>query len=150
MKKLIIAIMFVTAGVTGFTNHANAQAPAAAAAMDPNAPKFTFKDGDTYDFGTVPEGPNAEHKFNFRNTGKSPLIITNASASCSCTVPAWPKEPILPGKTGDVTVSFTTKGHGGPFIKDVYIQSNAMKGNERYTIHIKGIVAATTAPAAGK
>ncbi len=147
MKKLIIALMCLSAGFAGFNTSAYAQAPQTAT-TDPNGPKFSFKDGDTFDFGTVTEGPNAEHKFNFRNAGKSPLIISNASASCSCTVPAWPKEPVLPGKTGDVTVSFTTKGHVGPFIKDVYIQSNAMKGNERYTIHIKGTVVA--APAASK
>jgi hypothetical protein len=144
MKKLIIALMCLSAGVAGVQGHVFAQA-ASATAMDPNAPKFSFKDGDTFDFGTVKEGPNAEHKFNFSNVGRSPLIITNASASCSCTVPAWPKEPILPGKAGDVTVSFTTKGHVGPFIKDVYIQSNAMKGNERYTVHIKGVVVADAA-----
>ncbi len=143
MKKLVIAMMCLTAGVAGFHTQAHAQVAAAAApAQDPNAPKFNFKDGDTFDFGTVTEGPNAEHKFSFRNVGKSPLIVTNATASCSCTVPAWPKEPILPGKQGDITVSFTTKGHVGPFIKDVYIQSNAMKGTERYTIHIKGTVVA--------
>src|ERR1700761_3871389 len=106
MKKLIIALMCLSAGVVGVQTQAHAQAPAAATAADPNAPKFMFKDGDTHDFGTVTEGPNAEYKFSFKNVGKSPLIITNASASCSCTVPAWPKEPILPGKTGEVTVSF--------------------------------------------
>lgn len=146
MKKLIIAMMCLTAGIVGVHTHVAAQTQQAAA-TDPNAPKFDFKNGDTFDFGTVTEGPNAEHKFTFRNAGKSPLIITNASASCSCTVPAWPKEPILPGKSGDITVSFTTKGHVGPFIKDVYVQSNAMKSNERYTLHIKGTVVAASAPA---
>ena len=141
MKKVIIALCF-TAGI--FSAHAQTTLTSQREIVqaNPNGPKFDFKDGDTYDFKTVTEGPNAEHKFVFTNTGKAPLVIMNATASCSCTVPSFPKAPILPGKTGEVTVSFTTKGHIGPFIKDVYIQSNAMKGTERYTIHIKGDVVA--------
>jgi hypothetical protein len=138
MKKLFITLFCLSIGVLG----AQAQTQAA----DPNAPKFKFKEADdTYDFGNVKEGPVAEHVFEFKNVGKEPLIIQNASASCGCTTPEWPKEPILPGKTGKLTVRFNTVGHVGPFNKDVYIQSNA--GNDRYTLHIKGTVeAAPQAP----
>src|SRR5690554_432585 len=88
---------------------------------DPNAPKFEFINGDVHDFGTVPEGPAVEHYFEFKNVGKSPLIISNAQASCGCTTPEWPKEPILPGKKGKLLVRYNTQGRPGPIDKTVWI-----------------------------
>lgn len=105
------------------------------------APRFSFKGGDVYDFGKIPEGPVAEHVFEFTNVGKEPLIIRNAGASCGCTTPEWPKEPILPGKTGKITVRFNTAGRGNaPFDKQVYIMSNAVTEKENHTLHIRGFV----------
>src|SRR5580698_1591569 len=68
-----------------------------AAASNPNAPKLLFPE-DTYNFGEVSEGPQVTHEFKFTNTGKEPLVLSNVKASCGCTTPSWPKEPILPGK----------------------------------------------------
>jgi Protein of unknown function (DUF1573) len=136
MKKLFITLICLSLGFVG------AQAQNAAAAKDPNAPVFKFKTGETHDFGEIPEGPVAEYQFEFTNTGKEPLVIQNASASCGCTTPEWPKEPILPGKKGILTVKYNTSGRVGPFTKDVYIQSNAKSDKERYELHIKGTVKA--------
>lgn len=145
MKKLFFALICLSIGSIS----ANAQsapqskdAMPAAAAANPNAPEFKFKGGDTHDFGELPEGPDAVYKFEFTNAGKEPLIIQNASGSCGCTIPDWPKSPILPGKKGDITVTYHTAGRVGPFTKDVYIQSNAKSGKERYELHIKGTVKA--------
>ncbi len=109
---------------------------------NPNAPKFEFIGSETHDFGELPEGPIAEHVFKFKNTGKEPLIIQGASASCGCTVPEWPKQPILPGKNGEIRVKYNTQGRVSPFNKDIYIQSNAVvpDGRDRYELHIKGTV----------
>lgn len=110
---------------------------------NPNAPKFAFKDGDTYDFGKIPEGPVAEHVFEFTNTGKEPLIIQNVGASCGCTTPIWSRDPILPGHKGKITVRLNTAKRGNtPFIKDVYISSNAATEKDRYVLHIKGFITA--------
>lgn len=110
--------------------------------QNPNAPKFEFIGEETHDFGDLPEGPIAEYSFKFKNVGKEPLIIQGASASCGCTVPEWPKQPILPGKTGEITVKYNTQGRVSPFNKDIYIQSNAAvpDGRDRYELHIKGTV----------
>ena len=146
MKKVMLALC-LAAGVATV----NAQqkvatavptpAPQAAAAkpVDKNAPMFKFTE-ETHDFGNLKEGDAAVYEFKFKNTGKEPLIITNASASCGCTVPEWPKDPILPGKTSAVKVSFNTAGKNGPFNKTVYIQSNAKSDKDRYEIYIKGSV----------
>lgn len=143
MKKVIM-MLCLTVGLAGA---AHAQNPMAvtppAKAVNKNAPKFQFKDkNDTYDFGKVPEGPVAEHVFEFTNVGKEPLIISNCNASCGCTTPEWNKEPILPGKKGKITVRYNTQGRVGPIAKSVYITSNAAleDGKTRYELYIKGEV----------
>jgi Protein of unknown function (DUF1573) len=107
-----------------------------------DGPVFKFKEGDTHDFGEVPLGPDVTYEFTFTNVGNQPLIITDANPSCSCTTPEWIKQPVLPGQTGWIKVGYKTKDHAGPFVKEVYIQSNAVvpNGEKRYTIHIKGTV----------
>lgn len=104
------------------------------------APVFKFAEKDnTHDFGTIPEGPKATYAFTFTNTGNAPLIITNAQASCGCTSPEFPKEPILPGKKAKISVTYTSQGHPGPFNKSVYLTSNAT-GEAKYELFIKGNV----------
>ena len=147
MKKVLLALAFVSLGTAAV--HAQAPAPPAASkAKDPKAARFQFIGGETFDFGSVKEGPDVEHIFKFKNVGKEPLIIQNASASCGCTVPEWPKEPILPGKTGQLKVTFHTTGKAGPQMKTVYIQSNAASDKDRYEIYLKGTVNPGTAPTA--
>ena len=144
MKQLILTFGLAIASVVTFAQDA------AKTAANPNAPKFQFKDkGDTYDFGTISEGPVAEHVFEFKNAGKEPLVIQNATGSCGCTTPEWPKEPILPGKSAKITVHSNTQGRPGPICKSVFIQSNAQlpEGKDRYEIFIRGTVT-QAAPAA--
>ncbi len=90
---------------------------------DPNAAQISFE-SEVHDFGTIEYLGNGKADFLFTNTGKSPLIISSAKGSCGCTVPSWPKEPIMKGKTGVINVSYDTK-RVGPFTKTVTINSNA-------------------------
>ena len=65
--------------------------------FDPNAPSTTIAFTETdFDFGTINDGDQVQHTFEFTNSGDEPLIISNAKGSCGCTVPTWPKEPIAP------------------------------------------------------
>ena len=130
MKKLI---PFVCVFLLAFV--ANAQ-DVAKAAENPNAPAFVF-DEETHDFGTFKQGGNGTTEFKFKNTGKEPLVISNARGSCGCTVPSWPKEPIMPGASSNIKVTYDTQ-RVGPFTKTVTITSNA-KGGEK-VITIKGKV----------
>ncbi|MGB0864187.1 MAG: DUF1573 domain-containing protein, partial [Saprospiraceae bacterium] len=83
--------------------------PPQAPAVDPNTPKTVMAfTNEEFDFGTVNEGEKVKHTFKFKNTGKEPLIISNAKGSCGCTVPKWPREPIAPGASGDVVVEFNS------------------------------------------
>ncbi len=132
---------------------APAQAPQAPTPppVDPNAGKFKFEE-ETHDFGTVPEGPLAEYDFEFKNVGKSPIVITDAHGSCGCTVPTWPHDPIMPKQKAKIHVAYTTQGRQGPISKDVIINSNAQQNPMR--LHITGNVtpkpAENTAAPAGK
>ena len=78
-----------------------------------------------YDFGKITDGEKVEFSFRFKNTGKNPLIVTNATASCGCTVPEKPDEPIKPGETSFIKVVFNSQGKSGKVIKGVTITSNA-------------------------
>jgi len=106
-------------------------------APNPNAAKLIFKE-ESYNFTEIPEGPQVTHEFKFSNTGKEPLILSNVRASCGCTTPSWPKEPILPGKDGTILVTYNTQGRPGAFNKTITITSNADESNK--VISIKGEV----------
>ncbi len=97
---------------------------------DPSAQ--AFKDSTTvqmidsaYNFGKVTDGEKVEYNFRFKNTGKNPLIVSNATASCGCTVPEKPEEPIKPGETGFIKVVFNSQGRVGDVHKEVTVTSNA-------------------------
>lgn len=73
--------------------------------------KIEFQES-VFEFGEVIEGEKIKNVFTFTNTGTQPLIISNAKGSCGCTVPSWPKEPIMPGESADLLVQFDSKGKG--------------------------------------
>ncbi len=79
----------------------------------------------TFNFGKVVEGEKVTYNFRFKNSGDQPLVVTSASASCGCTVPERPEEPIAPGETAYIKVVFDSKGRVGPTHKEVYVTSNA-------------------------
>ncbi len=76
------------------------------------------------EIGDVPEGEKVETQFRFINTGNSPLVISNVEASCGCTVPEKPSEPILPGEEGRIKAVFDSKGRPGQNIKELRIYAN--------------------------
>jgi hypothetical protein len=78
-----------------------------------------------YDFGKVNEGEMVEHRFQFKNTGSKPLTIINAQASCGCTVPEKPEEPIQPGAIGFIKVKFNSDKRPGEARKTITVTSNA-------------------------
>lgn len=99
-------------------------------------------DKDVHDYGTIKQGANGTCEFTISNTGSEPLIISRAKGSCGCTVPDWPKEPIMPGASAVMSVKYDTK-RVGPINKSVTITSNAT-GNESKVVRIKGTVLASS------
>ncbi len=101
---------------------------------------------EVHDYGTIKNGADGSCTFEFKNTGDSPLIISNAKGSCGCTVPDWPKEPIAPGASGVIKVNYDTM-RTGEINKSVTITSNAVNAPDKI-VFIKGNVLApeTTQP----
>jgi hypothetical protein len=143
MKKVFVIAFMLLIGVNCAIGQTTAPAKPVQTTKPANEPDFKFKE-EKHDFGKLTEGPKATYVFTFTNTGKVPLIISNVSASCGCTIPDWSKEPVKKGKKGTITVTYNTQGRLGPFEKALTIQSNAK--NPTKQIFIKGeVIPAITA-----
>jgi hypothetical protein len=97
--------------------------PAQPAAPTGPTTVMTFAE-TTFNFGTVEDGEKVRHAYKFKNTGKEPLVISNAKGSCGCTVPQWPQAPVAPGASGEIIVEFDSKGKPGVQTKTVTITAN--------------------------
>jgi hypothetical protein len=133
MKKAIL--IFATIVFGAFTSYGQVStsnqkadvksesAPATEEVKNPNAPEISFEK-TVHDYGTVPYNGDGKCQFEFTNTGKEPLILTNVRSSCGCTVPKWPREPILPGHSDVIDVEYKTN-RIGKINKTITVQSNA-------------------------
>ena len=97
-------------------------------------PAFTFEK-EEHDFGILIDGEKVTYSFRFTNSGDAPLIISNAKGSCGCTVPNYPKEPIAPGATASIDVTFDSKGRTGKQSKAVTLTANTNPNRKVIRIH---------------
>lgn len=114
-------------------------------ANNPNAPIVKF-DKTVHDYGTMLQHGDGKCEFKFTNTGKEPLILSNVRSSCGCTVPTWPRQPILPGQSEVIKVKYDTK-RVGMINKSIHVYSNAKVSP--LTLKIKGkieVASTTKAP----
>ncbi|MEJ6792974.1 MAG: DUF1573 domain-containing protein [Lacinutrix sp.] len=105
---------------------------AEAAVRDEAASKFPVIEFDRteHDFGEIINGTPVETVFTYKNTGESPLVITDVKSSCGCTIPKdWSREPLAPGAEGKFTVKFNGKGNN-KVSKAVTVTANTEKGRE--------------------
>jgi len=103
------------------------------AKMATEVPIMTFSKRE-HDFGNINDGDIVETVFDFENTGKMDLVITNASASCGCTIPEWPKHPIKPGEKASIKVKFNSRGKRNKQSKTVTLITNTKNGRELLVI----------------
>ena len=122
MKKFLFFLLAVTFGFV-------------AQAQDKVEIKFVSEE---IDYGTIKQGADGVRVFEFKNTGKAPLVISGASSSCGCTVPSWPKEPIASGASGKIEVKYDTT-RVGQIAKTILVNSNA-KDTPTVALRIKGKV----------
>ncbi len=102
-----------------------------------NGPEITF-DKTVHDYGEIFVSSDGSSVFAFTNTGNEPLILSRPRSSCGCTVPTWPRQPILPGESDSITVTYNT-ARAGRINKSVIIMSNA-KNNNSVALRITGNV----------
>ena len=118
MKKMLMIAALVVSTVAVYAQSATTASK--------NGPVLTW-DKSTHDFGNMEQGDVLEHTFKFTNTGNEPLVITNVQVSCGCTTPkGWPRDPVMPGGSGELTVAFNSTGKMGAQTKPVTIVSNAI------------------------
>jgi hypothetical protein len=121
MKKLIAFAIFILAGF---------------AVQAQETAKIEFK-SEVIDYGEIDKGSDGVRVFEFTNTGNVPLVITDVTSSCGCTIPEKPKDPIAPGETGEIKVKYDTQ-RVGPIRKTITVYSNADEPAK--SIKIKGKV----------
>ncbi len=102
-------------------------------------PEFKFE-REKFDFGKITEGEKVSYAFKFTNSGNANLVISEAHGSCGCTIPEYPKEPIAPGKTGIINVTFNSEGKKGDQHKTVTITANTVPNTK--VLDIMGMVEA--------
>jgi hypothetical protein len=125
MKKMILSVICCLMAVAAFAGVWGGEA------------EISF-DKLTHNFGSFPENaPKVTCTFTFKNIGDGPLVIHQAIASCGCTVPQFPKEPIQPGESGVITVTYNGAGKfPGHFKKAITIRTNGK--NEMTRLYIEG------------
>ena len=131
MKKLVllIGILVMTMGLVKAQDEKK---------VSTNGPEIEFEQLN-HDFGNVEYGGKCEVEFKFTNTGNEPLVIQKPKTSCGCTASSWPKEPILPGASESIVVTYKTTTKVGNFSKSVTVTSNAMVNNT-VVLRIKGAI----------
>jgi curli biogenesis system outer membrane secretion channel CsgG len=132
MKKLMFVAFLACAGLS-----VNAQEASNTVKQEAAAP-YKFKE-TTHEFGKVPQGVPATYTFEFQNISNQPLVIESAQASCGCTTPEYPKEPILPSKDAKIKVSYNA-ATVGPFSKSITIKFASIQ--QPLILFIKGEVQA--------
>lgn len=140
MKKLIVLVGMLLMS----TNFIFAQEETEKA-VPVNGPVISFEK-TVHDYGEIQLNGNGECEFEFTNIGNEPLILQKPTSSCGCTVPTWPKQPILPGEKDVIKVTYNTK-RVGPINKSVTVTSNDKNGT-KVILRIKGTVLQAPAEAA--
>ena len=140
MKRLLI--FFAASLAFASCHNANTQIKGGVSAdvntvAKADAPVIKFAE-EVHQFDKINEGEKVEYNFKFTNVGKSPLIIASATATCGCTIPEPPKEPILPGKDGFIKVVFNSAGKPGINDKVITVNSNASPNIS--SVHLVGEV----------
>ena len=140
MKKALLIVGLI--GLVGFTSCKDKttqkmnidQTEITSAQSQSNMAVMSF-DKKVHDFGEIQQNTPQETVFTFTNTGDAPLIITNATSSCGCTIPEYPKNtPIAPGEKGNLTVKFNGSGMN-KVTKTIRVQTNTASGEEILQIH---------------
>jgi hypothetical protein len=121
MQKVVL---FISIALVALSCHSGSQQNGDIAAPVKDSTTVQVLDS-AYAFGTVTEGEKVAFSFRFKNTGDKPLVIQSARASCGCTKPTWPQEPIPPGATANVRAEFNSQGHLGLAHKLITVYSNA-------------------------
>jgi hypothetical protein len=139
---MFLAVSFASAQDIHFVNYAAGDAKEASSVAEKTGAALNQpgENASEWNYGSIENASTGFRYFKFTNTGNAPLIISGAKGSCGCTVPSYPKEPIMPGETNFIKVKYDTK-RTGAFTKYVTLTTNS-KSNSTTRLKIFGNVAA--------
>lgn len=136
LKKILFFVcLFAVAGLSAQVTPTKIVHPEEAKEqINENGPIMSFESMNV-DYGTIEQHGDPLRVLKFTNTGKEPLVIKNCKGSCGCTVPTWPKEPIMPGESGEIEIRYATN-RLGKINKTVRITTN--EGSDPHVIKVLG------------
>lgn len=141
MKKVFVLVV-ATAFMLGIFSCRKKGEPSFFSQLETELLKDTtaiaFIDSPTYYFDTIQQDDKVEHTFRIQNVGEKNLLIASAFGSCGCTVPEYPKEPVRPGDTAVIYVTFNSAGKENEQVKSVTLVCNTL--NKREMLYLKGFV----------
>jgi len=144
MKYLFLSLIAAGLLLSACNNPNQASSTATTAgkaAVDTASMPVMKFDTTIHNFGKITQGEKVTYDFKFTNTGKSPLIITDARASCGCTIPQWPHTPVKPGENANIHVVFDSGTKNGLQDKQITITANTNPAENR--VHLIGEVVIT-------
>lgn len=133
MKKIILLAIIAICSL-----NVNAQAKKITSTEPVSNEPVFFIEKDVVDYGVLEKGAESTKKFKVYNKGGQPLLITNCTGSCGCTVPTCPREPIMPGKSAEISIKYDSM-RVGPIAKQVTISTNDPKTPSKVVL-VKGEV----------
>jgi hypothetical protein len=127
MKMIKISMLALALGLMSFSAIAPVNSLTADAKVDAKvelaAATIVWK-AETIDVGQIPQGTPKAIVYEFKNTGKTAVVITTVQGSCGCTATDYTKEPILPGKSAKITATYNAANKGA-FSKTVTVTTSA-------------------------
>lgn len=141
MKKILVLVTAFTLILGIFSCRKKGELPASAhldAELLKDTTQIALLDSGTFHFDTIMQGDKVEHTYHIVNTGNKNLLIARAFGSCGCTVPEFPKDPVKPGDTAAIHVTFNSAGKANDQIKTVTVVCNTVLRNEM--LYLKGFV----------
>ena len=134
MKRILSGIIALTL-FAACNGSGNTTATTGTAAAGKAAIKF---ENDAFDFGKINQGDKVTYEYKFNNEGSAPLIITDSYATCGCTKPEWPRNPVKPGESGIIKVTFSSEGKSGLQDKQITVVANTAP--DKTVVHLVGEV----------
>lgn len=137
----LCSILFFSCGFVGNDNATLMENPMRAdGSIDSSKLPIIAFDSEEYEFGKIVQGEKVSYSYTFKNVGQAPLIISNVTTSCGCTVPTFSNDPILPGASGKVDVVFDSENKMGIVSKSITITCNTLPNTK--VLYIRGEISA--------
>lgn len=133
MKTIKISILALSLGLMSFTTSTTAEKKVATSIA---VSSISWK-SELIDVQEIPQSKPKSIDFEFKNTGKTVVIITDVKGSCGCTATSYTKTPIQPGATATVTATYNAANKGA-FSKTVTVTTNT--GETPTVLTFKGTV----------